>query len=55
MNASRRPAPPRGFTLLELLISLAVVSVLVAILVPALTSARSSNHRVLCAGHQRLP
>ena len=43
-----------GFTLLELLISLAVVSVLVAILLPALTSARSSNHRVLCAGNQRL-
>ena len=43
-----------GFTMLELLVSLAVVSVLLAILLPALASARVSNHRALCAGNQRL-
>ncbi len=43
-----------GFTLLELVISLAVVSALLVLLLPALTSARRSSHRALCAGNQRL-
>ncbi len=43
-----------GFTLLELVISLAVVGVLLILLLPVLTSARMSSRRVLCAGNQRL-
>lgn len=43
-----------AFTMLELLLSLAVVSVLLSILLPALTSARVSSQRDLCAGNQRL-
>jgi prepilin-type N-terminal cleavage/methylation domain-containing protein/prepilin-type processing-associated H-X9-DG protein len=47
--------PPRaGFTLLELAISLAVVCALLVILLPALSTARMSSHRALCAGNQRL-
>jgi prepilin-type processing-associated H-X9-DG protein len=45
---------PLGSTLLELVISLAVVSVLLAVLLPALSTARMSSHRALCAGNQRL-
>jgi prepilin-type N-terminal cleavage/methylation domain-containing protein/prepilin-type processing-associated H-X9-DG protein len=48
------PSPRHGFTMLELLVSLAVVSVLLAILLPALATARVTNHRSLCAGNQRL-
>jgi prepilin-type N-terminal cleavage/methylation domain-containing protein/prepilin-type processing-associated H-X9-DG protein len=43
-----------GFTLLELAISLAMVSALLVILLPALSTARRSSHRALCAGNQRL-
>ena len=43
-----------GFTLLELVISLAVVSALLVLLVPVLSTARMSSHRALCAGNQRL-
>lgn len=43
-----------GFTLLELVISLAVVGVLLVLLLPVLNSARTSSRRVLCAGNQRL-
>ena len=47
--------PPRaGFTLVELAISLAVVCALLVILLPALSTARRSSHRALCAGKQRL-
>jgi prepilin-type N-terminal cleavage/methylation domain-containing protein/prepilin-type processing-associated H-X9-DG protein len=49
---TRRPRP--GFTLLEFVISLAVVCALMAILLPALSTARMSSHRALCAGNQRL-
>ncbi len=43
-----------GFTLLELVISLAVVGALLVLLLPMLTTARMSSHRALCAGNQRL-
>ena len=47
-------APRRGFTLLELFVSLSAVSVLLALLVPALSSARVASRRTLCAVNQRL-
>ena len=43
-----------AFTLLELLISLVIVSALLAILLPALSTARIASHRADCVGHQRL-
>ncbi len=43
-----------GFTLLELVISLAVVSALLVLLLPVLSTARMSSRRALCAGNQRL-
>lgn len=49
----RAHAPRGGFTLLELLISLSAVSVLLALLLPALSSARVSSRRVVCAANQR--
>lgn len=45
--------PGRAFTLLELVISLAVVFVLLAVLLPALSSARAASHRAVCADHLR--
>ncbi len=43
-----------GFTLVELVISLSVVGVLLVILLPALSSARMSSRRALCAANQRV-
>jgi prepilin-type N-terminal cleavage/methylation domain-containing protein/prepilin-type processing-associated H-X9-DG protein len=41
----------RGFTLTELLVVIAVIAVLVALLMPALTRARESAHRVVCGSN----
>jgi prepilin-type N-terminal cleavage/methylation domain-containing protein/prepilin-type processing-associated H-X9-DG protein len=43
-----------GFTLLELIISLAVVVLLLAALVPALVSARQESYRARCATNHRI-
>lgn len=42
----------RGFTILELGISLLLVAVLLAVLVPTLSTARQTAHREQCADHQ---
>lgn len=47
-----RPAR-RGFTLLELLLTIAIVSLLVAILMPSLSAARRLGKRTLCASNLR--
>jgi prepilin-type N-terminal cleavage/methylation domain-containing protein/prepilin-type processing-associated H-X9-DG protein len=49
-----RAGPRAGFSLLELIISLAVVCALMAILLPALSTARMSSYRAVCAGNQRM-
>ena len=41
-----------GFTLLELLIVVALIALLTGIMVPSLSSARELARRALCAGHQ---
>ena len=53
-NGMGVPTARGGFTLLELVISVSAVSVLLAVLLPALSSARTASHRALCAGNQRL-
>src|SRR5688500_12683629 len=43
--------PAAGFTVLELLVTLAIVSALLAIVVPALSAAREAARRVECTNH----
>lgn len=45
--------PPAGFTLVELLIVVAIIAVLAAMLVPSLAMSRQTTLRVMCAGNLR--
>ena len=46
-----RPGQPRGFSLVELLVSIGIVGVLVALLLPALVGARDSADTIACAAN----
>ena len=43
----------RAFTLIELLVVIAVISLLIALLIPALRSAREQGHRTVCMSNVR--
>jgi prepilin-type N-terminal cleavage/methylation domain-containing protein/prepilin-type processing-associated H-X9-DG protein len=52
MRDGRRQRP-QGFTLIELLVVIAIVALLLAILMPALSGAKSKGLRVRCLSNQR--
>lgn len=54
MTATDRPTRPRGgFTLIELMMVVAIISVLIGLLLPALTQAREGARRVQCLSRMR--
>ena len=50
---TRHESPRGGFTLVEMLVVIAVIAILIAFLLPAIQSARESARRVHCANNVR--
>lgn len=52
-RSARRPRASRGFTLVELLVTIAILAMLVAILLPAVQGAREAARRIHCSNNQK--
>lgn len=53
VNDLKQPGRQPGFTLVELLVVISIISILVAILLPALSKARQATYRISCASNMR--
>ncbi|MHC4073825.1 MAG: type II secretion system protein [Planctomycetota bacterium] len=51
--ATIRPRPGRAFVFIELLVMIAVISLLIALLIPALQGARKQGQKTVCLSNQR--
>ncbi|MFT3684187.1 MAG: type II secretion system protein [Phycisphaerales bacterium] len=49
----RRSCARKGFTLLDVLVSLAVITVLIGLMLPALTAIRETSRKVVCSSNIR--
>jgi len=53
LRGRKRPATRRGFTLIELLVVISIIAVLVALITPAVQSARASARRLECLNNMK--
>jgi len=53
LGSIRESAPQRGFTLVELLTTIAIIGVLIALMLPAVNFAREASRRTTCSNNLR--